>query len=248
MKKERIYNLKKQEKDDRDFKIKSIINPHIKVKLPSLVDLRPLCPPIYDQLALGACTSNAGVAARVMLNGLKVNLSRLFQYYEERNIEGTIKTDSGAQMRDIGKAMVTYGICEESYDPYDITKFTKTPTKQALSNALNYKIKSYYSVTTQDEIKQVLALKQQPVLIGIDVYESFESNTVAKTGIVPLPNIKKEKLLGGHAVISVGFDDVKKAFIMRNSWGKSWGLQGYFYLPYTYFAKGYAYDFWVLQN
>ena len=244
----RIYNLKKQKPDDRDYKLESVLNPHAAVKLPKSVDLRPLCPPIYDQGQLGSCTANAGVAARVMLNKLNVNLSRLFQYYEERNIEGDINQDGGAQMRDIGKAMSTYGVCEESYDPYDITKFTNTPSTQAITNALNYKIKSYYSISTQTQIKQVLALQQQPVLIGIDVYTSFESASVAKTGIIPLPNLKKEKLLGGHALCLIGYDDKKKWFICRNSWGSSWGDKGYLYLPYTYFTKGYTSDFWVLQN
>lgn len=243
----RIYNLKKQAPDERDFQMKSIINVHKSVKLPASVDIRSLCPPVYDQGSLGSCTANAAVAARIMLNKLKVDLSRLFQYYQERVIEKDVNQDGGAQMRDIGKAIATYGICEESYFPYDVTKFTKAPTAAAKTNALKYKIKSYYAVKTTDEIKQVIALQQQPVLIGIDVYESFESDKVAANGIVPLPK-KTEKLLGGHAVLVVGYDDAKKWFIVRNSWGPKWGDKGYFYLPYTYFTKGFASDFWVLQN
>ena len=243
----RIYNLKKQAPDERDFHVKMLLNVHEKVKLPGNIDIRKQCPPVYDQGNLGSCTANAGVGARIMLNKLTVNLSRLFQYYEERVIENDIKKDGGAQMRDIGKAMVLYGICEESYFPYDITKFAKAPSAAAKTNALKYKIKSYYSVATTDEIKQVVALKQQPVMIGISVYTSFESDTVAKTGIVTLPK-KSEQLLGGHAVLVVGYDDKKKWFICRNSWGTTWGDKGYFYLPYTYFSKGFAYDFWVLQN
>ena len=242
-----IYKLKKQETDERDYKLTSILDVYSAVKLPKSVDLRSKCPPIYDQFTIGSCTANAGVAARVMLNNLTTQLSRLDLYYDERVIENDVNQDGGAQMRDIGNALVKYGVCEESYFPYDITKFTNAPSVQANANALKYKIKSYYSVLTIADIKNVLALKQQPVLVGIDVYESFESDVVAKTGIVPLPK-KTEKLLGGHAVLSVGFDDKKKYFIMRNSWGSDWGDKGYFYLPYTYFTKKFAYDFWVLQN
>jgi C1A family cysteine protease len=215
--------------------------------MPKLFTLVSKCPPIYDQGNLGSCTANAGVAARVMLNSLTINLSRLFQYYEERVIEGDPTQDGGAQMRDIGKALQTYGVSEESFFPYDITKLANSPSTSAVTNALKYKIKSYISVTTQDQIKQVLVLQQKPVLMGMDVYESFESASVAKTGKVPLPK-KGEQLLGGHAVLIIGYNNDKKWFVCRNSWGSSWGDHGYFYLPYTYFTKGYAYDFWVLQN
>ena len=222
------YNLKKQAADERDFQLKSIldIHPSVKITMPKTISLISQCPPIYDQLELGSCTANAGIADRVMLNKLQVNLSRLFQYYEERFIEGDVSQDGGAQMRDIGKAMQTYGVCEESYFPYDISKFTNQPTPAAVTNALKYKIKSYISVTTQLQIKQVLVLQQKPVLAGIDVYESFESDATAKTGIVLLPK-KKEKLLGGHAILIVGYNDTKKWFVCRNSWGSSWGDHGY---------------------
>jgi C1A family cysteine protease len=243
----REYNLKKQEQDERDYKLSAVIDVHPNVKIPSKVDIRTKCPPVFDQGSLGSCTANAGVAARLMLDNLNANLSRLDLYYNERLIENTINEDSGANMRDIGNAISKYGICEETYFPYDVTKFTNKPTDVANTNGLKYKIKSYYSVKTTDDIKNVLAVKQQPVLIGMAVYSSFESDAVAKTGIVPLPK-KKEQILGGHAVLVVGYDNVKKWFIVRNSWGSSWGDKGYFYLPYTYFTKGYAYDFWVLQN
>ena len=244
---DRIYNLKRQKTDKRDKSLKVLLDPHAAVQLPPMVDLRSKCPAVYNQLALGSCSANAGVAARVMLDNLQVQLSRLDLYYLERKIEGTIKKDSGAQMRDIGKALQTYGVCEEQFFPYDITKFTNTPSVNAISNAINYKITSYHAVASQTEIKQNIALKQQPVLVGIDVYESFESATVEKTGIVPMPK-KGEQMLGGHAVCCVGYDDTKKVFIMRNSWGANWGQAGYFVLPYTYFTKGFAYDFWALQK
>ena len=243
----RAYKLKKQEHDERDFKLTSVIDVHPNVKLPALVDIRSKCPPVYDQSTLGSCTANAGVAARVMLDNLTVDLSRLDLYYYERLIENTVNEDSGANMRDIGNALATYGVCEEKLFPYDITKFTNKPTDADNTNGATYKIKSYYSVKTIDDIKNVLAVKQHPVLIGIAVYASFESESVAKTGIVPLPK-KNEQMLGGHAVLVVGYDNKKKCLIVRNSWGAGWGDKGYFYLPYTYVTKGFAYDFWVLQN
>jgi C1A family cysteine protease len=188
-----------------------------------------------------------------MLDKLKKDMSRMFLYWQERNIEGTVNSDSGAQMRDIGKALATYGICEASYDPYNISQFTHTPTAKAVTNALKYKIKSYHSVADLTEIKQTIATLNQPALIGMDVYDSFEGDAVTANGVVPMPNVQTEQLLGGHAVAGIGYDDVHQWVICRNSWGIHWGAtinkkRGYFYLPYAYFTKGYAYDFWVLQN
>ena len=244
----RIYNLKNQTFDTRDFSHLKIINPHSEVILPKLVDLRSFCPPIFDQGELGSCTANAGIAAFMMLEKTPILFSRIFQYYEERKIEGDISEDGGAQIRDIGKVLFSYGTCIETCEPYIIENFAKTPSQMAISNAAKNKIKSYHSVTGGIlGIKQIIALKSQPVLSGIIIYESFEEETVSTTGIIPLPKIG-EQILGGHAILIVGYDDSKSWFICRNSWGDSWGDKGYFYLSYDFIKKGFASDFWVLQN
>lgn len=241
----RTYNLKKQITDSRDLTVN--LNPHSSVALPPVIDLRKNCPPVFDQGQLGSCTANAGMGALAMLKKDFTTKSRLFQYYMERKIDGTVKTDAGAQMRDIGKVLAGNGACDESFFPYVEKTFNKNPSIAATQNALTDKIKSYHAVPDVNGIKQVLVLMQQPVLSGITVYESFESDAVAKNGIVPMPK-KSENILGGHAILIVGYDDTKKWFICRNSWGSAWGDKGYFYLPYTFFTKGYASDFWVLQN
>jgi C1A family cysteine protease len=91
-----------------------------------------------------------------------------------------------------------------------------------------------------------------PIVVGIQVYESFESLEVAKTGQVPMPSSiphKNDKCLGGHAVCIVGYDDAHASFIMRNSWGASWGDKGYFYLPYAYILdQTLTSDLWVLTK
>jgi C1A family cysteine protease len=239
----RIYNLKKQKEDTRDF----IHKVSVPEALPLRIDLRPLCPLVFDQGDLGSCTANAGVAALIMLKNAGQMFSRIFQYYNERSIEGTTKTDNGASMRDIGKAIQKYGICLEITEPYDVTKFNHKPTPHQYAEALHYKCTSYASIDNDIEgIKAVLATQSKPVLMGIDVYTSFESAVVAKTGIVPMP-AKGEKVLGGHAILAVGYDEVKKVLICRNSWGSSWGDKGYFYLPYEYVTTGFASSFWVLN-
>lgn len=250
----RAYPIKRQVADPKD-RVKSY-NLHPSVKLAATVDLRPSCPPIFDQGQLGSCSANAGNAYVMMLIGRQSGkpiteikmLSRLFQYYNERLIEGTVGEDAGAQMRDIGKAAQKYGVCTELLDPYIIEKFAETPTEQEYAEALNYKINSYHSLTTVEDIQTYLAVHQMPVLMGMEVFPSFESDTVAQTGIVPMPK-KSEASLGGHAVLIVGYKKIGRTlyFIVRNSWGEGWGDKGYFYLPATYITKGYAFDFWVLE-
>jgi C1A family cysteine protease len=87
-----------------------------------------------------------------------------------------------------------------------------------------------------------------PVVFGFTVYESFEGNDVATTGNMPMP-ASGEKVLGGHAVALVGFNDDRRVFIVRNSWGASWGDQGYFYMPYEFITNPeYASDFWSVRK
>lgn len=214
------YLLKKDKKDERDFRFSSVINVHSAVALPTSVDLRHLCPPVYDQGQLGSCTANAGCAARSMLLGKPdLMLSRLFLYRKERELEGTVAEDAGASMRDICDALYKFGVSEESFMPYDINEFTKDPSTAAIQNALQYKIKSYLSVSGLTGIKQALALTQKPVLLGMVVYESMESETVSSTGILPMPK-KGEQQLGGHAVLVVGYVDTTKVSVAEEIEGE----------------------------
>ena len=87
-----------------------------------------------------------------------------------------------------------------------------------------------------------------PFVVSILVYSSFETTQVAINGYVPMPQ-PNETLLGGNAILCVGYNEIKKVWIMRNSWGNQWGDKGYFYLPYQYLINpNLASDLWVLQN
>ena len=176
-----------------------------------------------------------------------MQFSRLFLYYNERIIRHTQNIDSGASIRDGIKTLTKLGDCLESFWPYIIDQFTIKPDDKAYNNASKYLVDKYYRIKTLDEMKHTLSLGF-PFVFGFSVYESFESVEVAKTGIVPMPG-KGEHLLGGHAVMSVGYSDAKNEFIIRNSWGSSWGDGGYFYMPYEYLENSsLASDFWTIRD
>src|SRR5215471_14563935 len=220
--------------DQRDFTYQAP-RPMLK-KLPKKVDLRNQCPPVYDQGQLGSCTANA-IGAAFEFEVMKSNgssdfmPSRLFIYYNERAMEHTIQSDSGAQIRDGIKSVNKQGVCPEKIWPYDIGKFAKKPKSTCYSSALKHQVLSYHRVpTTVSQMKGCLA-DGYPFVFGFSVYESFESEQVAKTGKLNLPK-SDEKELGGHAVMAVGYDDVQQRFIVRNSWSADWGMKGYFTMPY----------------
>ena len=233
---------------DKLYKELAIVEPG---KLPPHVDLRPHCPPIEDQGQLGSCTANALAGNLGYLKKQKLHkvlaFSRLFIYYNERVVEHTTGTDSGAMLRDGIKTLAKLGACPESEWPYNIKEFTVQPPEKDYQDALNYQITSYYRILTLNSMKHTLA-NGFPFVFGFSVYESFESEAVAKTGIVPMP-AAGERMIGGHAVMAVGYDDSKDHFIVRNSWGTSWGVEGYFFMPYEYLTNhNLASDFWTIRD
>lgn len=237
--------------DARDFQYAAPLQrfPH---GLPKSVDLRPECPPVYNQGQLGSCTGN-GIAGAVEFDQRKqgnkeFTPSRLFIYYNERVIEGTVSQDSGAQVRDGIKTVATIGAPPETDWPYNIKEFAVKPPASAYADAKLDLVSSYMRVSQDLTQMQGCLAAGYPFVFGFTVYESFESQQVADTGIVPMPSTG-EKVVGGHCVVAVGYDDTKRSFIIRNSWGTSWGLKGYCLMPYEYLVSPrLASDFWTLRS
>ncbi len=234
--------------DRRDLPY-SAIAPRVR-KLPRKIDLQANCSPVEDQGQLGSCTANSLVGALEFLENKGgtsfVDLSRLFIYYNERVIEGTVDQDSGAFIRDGIKSLARQGVCPENDWPYKIATFRKRPSASCYRTAKKHRIISYHRINTLDEMRDCLA-NGLPFVFGFTVYESFESQEVAKSGVVDLP-AAEEKVVGGHAVMAVGYNDSQKRFLIRNSWGTDWGKKGYFTMPYNYLGdRNLSDDFWTIR-
>ncbi len=223
------------------------------VPLPPAIDLSAGMPPVYDQGNLGSCTANAIAAAvdfeRALQKEPFVTPSRLFIYYNERVIEGDPAQDNGAEIRDGIKSVADLGICPEKEWPYTENQFAVQPFLQCYTDALTMKALVYSRlIANANSLRHCLAILKRPFVFGFTVYESFESNVVAATGIVPMPQ-PTEQSVGGHAVLACGYDDARGMFKVRNSWGSSWGLAGYFWIPYAYLTNSaLADDFWVIMQ
>jgi C1A family cysteine protease len=234
------------DKRDRMFQV-----PEQTTVLPPLVDLRIQCPAVYDQGPLGSCTAQA-IGAALEFDQIKQQIatpfvpSRLFIYYNERVIEGTVNEDAGAMIRDGMKSVAAQGAPHETLWPYVLQKFRTKPKAPVYKDGLLHRALLYRRLMpTLDQLRGCLA-SGFPFVFGFSVYESFESDAVALSGTVPMPTAD-EALLGGHAVLAVGYDDASSRVIVRNSWGTDWGMAGYFTMPYAYLLDAnLADDFWTV--
>ena len=219
--------------------------------IPDKIDLREGCPDVYDQSSLGSCTANA-IAGTIQFLQIKEKInvfmpSRLFIYYNERKREGTVNVDSGARIRTGIKTVNSDGVCPETMWKYIISMFKKQPTSNCYNEAKKHPAVIYKRLDR--DLRQMKACLTQgfPFVLGISVYDSFEGDDVAQTGVVPMPTAG-ERCLGGHAVMAVGYDEAKQCFVIRNSWGTGWGDKGYFYLPYGFITdSNLSDDFWCIE-
>lgn len=194
-------------------------------------------PPIDDQLSLGACSADAIVAA-VEYKRPELIGSRLFVYYNERLLTQRVSSDSGSSIENGMKAVSTYGVCEESLYPYRVDHFTDVPSAEAYANGLLHRVLDYKQIDLDmNAMKNCLvgqgAAGGTPFIASIVIYSSFQRTGDEGRVMITMPKSHEENL-GGHAVLICGYDDSKQSWILRNSWGTSWGLKGYCYLPYVY--------------
>ena len=266
----RDYTLASKEVEDLFSKVGvTTTQSTIKTKgssLPTKVDkIRQYCSPVEDQGTLGSCTANAGVGMVEYFErkafGRHIDASRLFLYKVTRNLL-RLRGDTGAHLRSTMGALRLFGVPPEEYWEYNISQFDKEPPSFCYAFASNYQAIKYVRLDKSSIMKQALvdSIKENlskgiPSMFGFTVYESIEQ--AAADGKIPFP-CNTERVLGGHAVMAVGYDNNLKiknngcdqvstgAFLIRNSWGTSWGDQGYGYLPYEYVLQDLAVDWWTI--
>lgn len=227
-------------------------NPAALKALPASVDLRQWCPPVMDQGAIGSCSAHAITAAlRFALRKSGQpdrDLSRLALYYDERAVEGTTASDSGAELRTGIKVAAKVGVAHELLWPYDVTKLKRKPVRKVYADALKFTALTYERVDVDaTKVKAALAAGC-PVIIGVSVFPAFESDDVAKTGLVPMP-AETDAPLGGHAMLIVGYGQKPGYFTVQNSWADDWGQAGMCLIPEAYIGDpNIGSDYWVIQS
>jgi len=237
--------------DFRDFRF-SVAQVTIQ-SLPNKVDLSPKCPPVWDQGKTGSCTAQA-IGAAFEFQQMQVKPawdfrpSALFIYYNERMMEGNINVDSGAMIRTGMKTIQKYGVCKDPLWPYVESKFKIRPPAVAYKNGLTHRGIAYERLQTDLTTLKGCLAGGYPFVFGFAVYQSLMTDAVAESGDGKMP-LSNDKMLGGHAVMAVGYDDATRTFLIRNSWSDKWGKKGYFTLPYEYLTNSHlADDFWVLRK
>lgn len=256
MTKRHLHGWHRDRPDHRDVKLALHRPEKAAPALPTVATLRPITPAIYDQGNEGSCTAHAG-GFGWHLEEQKVEMkaverpSPAWIYYQTRAAMGTVNQDSGASIRNTFKAVARYGYCHERYCPYQPGKYKVKPAAMAYKDAAHYiPTAKMYAAVPQDAatMKQVLSQSLQPIVFGFSVPASLMTDAVAKSGVMPMP-ASGEKVVGGHAVALIGYDDNRQAFEVRNSWGASWGDAGHFWMPYAFLLDpNWASDFWTVVS
>lgn len=252
----RRYGLIRDTPDHRDLGVARLFA-RKSIVIPSSGDLEPWCGPKKDQGDLGACTGFAECGQNEFLFRKYTKsapiLSPLFCYYMERELDGTLdQGDCGSEGRTAVRVANQFGICPEAEDMYSPKDFARAPTPSQIIDATFYKAGAYHRIMTVQDMRECIA-SGYVFIVGFAVFESFESDAVSNTGLMPVPK-GTEQNLGGHEVLCIGYDDNKVcpnthsagALKIRNSYGDSWGDKGNFWMPYEVAAnRHYFYDAWI---
>jgi C1A family cysteine protease len=214
----------------------------------------------YDQLQLGSCVGN-GVgrlwAHRMRAENRGIIMpSRLFVYYNARQLEGDVNADNGCAVADGLKGVVQFGVPKEQLWPYDPNQFATSPTPAAYAAAAKDIALQYQSVPVDLSMIKSALSEGNPVVGGFTVFQSFEDtdwSSPGGSGVMPMP-ADHESTLGGHCVLWDGFDDATQTFWCVNSWGGNWGCGtphhkgrfGWFKMPYAFLPN--CSDFWIMTK
>ncbi len=247
------FNYKFNLNIKRNNNFKYLFKAPVNLTLPSNIDLSSNLDFIYDQKSLGSCTANS-VGWLYKYYRKLYNPSRLFIYYYTRLFDqfqgdNSVKIDDGSTLLQSMNVLKKKGVVSEKNYPYLINKFQKKPPKKLNKFANRNKIKSFHQVNQDiNSIKNILS-SGTPFVFGIYVYSSFLNSSTFNTGIISYPNVSTERILGGHALVAIGYDDTTQLIKCVNSFGRSWGDNGYAYLPYNYILNPLLTDdLWMISD
>jgi len=219
--------------------------------LPPKVDLRPCMTTVENQGNSNSCTANAMAGAYEYLanrlKGTSDDVSRLFIYYNARDLDGDPDKDEGTYLRSCIKVLKKYGTCSEKTWPFDLHRIFEVPHNDAYDEASNFLVEDAYRVDLDlDKMRSCLA-EGYPFTFGLELFSSFQK--AGANGLIPMPDADAEQHDGGHAMLCVGYSDADKVFIVRNSWGDDWGDRGYCYIPYDYMTNSDLNgDLWTIRS
>jgi len=256
------HRLEPDKPDARDH-VYEIPEPHHGKALPSSVDLRHHCPPVYNQESTDSCTAHAVSGAyachRRQTKARHFKPSPRFIYYNERELTNQLQGDCVVHLRDALKAVAKRGVC-----PAHLWRFSNSerltgrkPPQRAFAAARNHRIVSYLRIggTKHKPADLLTRLKHcladgHTFVFAFAIYPNFRHGWEKwKHGIMPMPGPRTAKKIEHHAVLAVGYDDELQAFLVRNSWGPKFGTGGYFRMPYSVITNpSYAYDFWTVRG
>lgn len=237
-------------RDKKNFNDHPMALPFVSVTEP--IDLRQWAPAVMNQSSIGSCTAHGVTgAARWYINKrgttYDFDMSRLQLYWDSRALEETTASDSGAEIRDVVKTLSNRGVGHEELWQYDITRFDQQPPQEVYDDAVQYRALKYERVPVATSALKSALAAGHPIVIGISIYASFESDEVARTGIVPMP-VAGEGMMGGHCMYVVGWKQKPGYFTVRNSWGDDWGDKGDCYLPEGYLgSQNLGSDYWIVS-
>jgi C1A family cysteine protease len=235
--------------DHPDPRDRPYIQPAAMGQLPPGVDLRPLCPPVYSQGALGSCTANA-LAAAIEYNQMRTGQttfvpSRLFIYYNERSLQGQTEQDAGARIRNGIKTVVRQGAPPEELWPYLPAAIYSEPHPEVYAAAKLNLVTRYSRVPRDLSVMQACLVEGFPIVFRCLCFTSMED--VGPDGLIPMPK-PGERTTKTHCMLIVGYGNAGKTFLVRNSWGPMWGIEGYGKMPYAYIlSTKLTSDFWTIR-
>lgn len=212
--------------------------------LPSIVNLSTYASEVRQQGSANSCTAYSAVAVYEMESRINreefVEGSEQYNYYNSRILNGLFPDDKGSYLREAFKVIHDFGDCPEKLMPYNDKDINYNPGIFCGAFARFFRIKEYLRILSVPGIKESLN-QNHPVSLAIPVTEAWIGLT--KDTIPAYDN----KVVGGHAIYIIGYDDNKVAFMIQNSWGKNWADKGRAWLPYSYVYDCPWFDCWTIR-